>query len=634
MRPGVISLLALTVLVTSTSLAVARTSVLAAAGPARPADSARLPAALPAPMPDRIPPERPKPLAIEPTAAPQDLTIGEPDFDLGPYTQGQLDLAARSAGVQLGVHLDREPVEELVTEARLRLAPPLTVAGVRSGPAVRPKDVRAAADRLDLPLGPDLATEDLDRLAATGRELLRPVLLLLGVDPGDRVDAGDLEAGARSVGLAGPVDTAVLERMVAAARWRLAPVLWTAGVDVGGRIDLSDLEGAVRAVGHDPGGRIDPADADQAIATARAGLQQVDARLVSPGLELVRFRARLQGGSSIVHVLRWRLDDPRVAVRTEPATVLGGRASVVDVARSRAPAGAVAAVNGGFWVGRGDPDGLLVTDGEVLSDATRGTSWTRGRRTGFGVLEGAGVVGRPDAGLHVLAPGAGPLPVRGVNRQLSVDDRDLVVYTPAWGPTTRTPPGTFEVPLAGVRLTPALQVSRPAGAPSARGDHPIPRDGIVLAARGRAAGTLQAAAEAGALTLEVTAPHPWDRVSQALSAGPVLLVRGAVTGPDDWHFEGFGTAHTMRRHPRTAVGVTRERVGLLVVVDGRQPGWSDGMTTIETALLLRTLGAADAVMLDGGGSSQLAVGGKTANRPCCDPGSRPVATTVVFYARP
>ncbi|WP_428939261.1 phosphodiester glycosidase family protein [Fontivita pretiosa] len=58
--------------------------------------------------------------------------------------------------------------------------------------------------------------------------------------------------------------------------------------------------------------------------------------------------------------------------------------------------------------------------------------------------------------------------------------------------------------------------------------------------------------------------------------------------------------------PRTAVGVSRDgRKLILLVVDGRQPGHSLGMTTQELGQVMLELGASDAVNLDGGGSSTL-----------------------------
>ena len=58
------------------------------------------------------------------------------------------------------------------------------------------------------------------------------------------------------------------------------------------------------------------------------------------------------------------------------------------------------------------------------------------------------------------------------------------------------------------------------------------------------------------------------------------------------------------RHPRTAVGVDRKGDTLfLLVIDGRQPEWSVGVTLPELAEILIEHGADDALILDGGGSS-------------------------------
>lgn len=67
-----------------------------------------------------------------------------------------------------------------------------------------------------------------------------------------------------------------------------------------------------------------------------------------------------------------------------------------------------------------------------------------------------------------------------------------------------------------------------------------------------------------------------------------------------------------KRHPRTAAGVSRDGVTLvLAVVDGRREGWSAGATLPELAQLLIDAGAWDAVALDGGGSSALWLRGET-----------------------
>jgi exopolysaccharide biosynthesis protein len=54
---------------------------------------------------------------------------------------------------------------------------------------------------------------------------------------------------------------------------------------------------------------------------------------------------------------------------------------------------------------------------------------------------------------------------------------------------------------------------------------------------------------------------------------------------------------------------------LMVVVDGRQPKWSVGVSLPKFAAILRNLGAISALNLDGGGSSTMVVRGEVVNRP-------------------
>ena len=134
----------------------------------------------------------------------------------------------------------------------------------------------------------------------------------------------------------------------------------------------------------------------------------------------------------------------------------------------------------------------------------------------------------------------------------------------------------------------------------------------------------------GAPSAQGSACEPWP-VREAVGAGPVLLRDGrAVVTSDAEAF--FGTAIPARRHPRSAVATAPDGRVWLVVVDGRQPA-SRGVTLGELALVLRGLGATEALNLDGGGSSALAVrvGGRVVrlNRPTGYDVERPVATALV-----
>lgn len=83
-------------------------------------------------------------------------------------------------------------------------------------------------------------------------------------------------------------------------------------------------------------------------------------------------------------------------------------------------------------------------------------------------------------------------------------------------------------------------------------------------------------------------------------------------------------------HPRTAVGIDRQQRWLvLVVVDGRQPKVSEGMSQQELAALMAELGCHDAINLDGGGSSIMLLEDdeghlRLQNRPSDRSGPRPI----------
>ena len=87
------------------------------------------------------------------------------------------------------------------------------------------------------------------------------------------------------------------------------------------------------------------------------------------------------------------------------------------------------------------------------------------------------------------------------------------------------------------------------------------------------------------------------------------------------------------RHPRTAIGVLADGRALLLVVDGRQPALSVGMSLEELAQLLVEFGAVDAINLDGGGSTTMVVDKAIVNRPSDATGERPVSDAIIVRSR-
>src|SRR5690606_28751360 len=71
--------------------------------------------------------------------------------------------------------------------------------------------------------------------------------------------------------------------------------------------------------------------------------------------------------------------------------------------------------------------------------------------------------------------------------------------------------------------------------------------------------------------------------------------------------DGVNTADWPENHPRTGAGVTAEGELVLLLVDGRQDAISEGVTTTEMGEIFAEFGVVDAINLDGGGSSTLAL---------------------------
>lgn len=120
-------------------------------------------------------------------------------------------------------------------------------------------------------------------------------------------------------------------------------------------------------------------------------------------------------------------------------------------------------------------------------------------------------------------------------------------------------------------------------------------------------------------------------VRDALSAGPMLLRKGRiwVTAND----EVFFGSSIPDIHPRTAVGRSKSGALIMMVVDGRQSA-SRGVNLQELAVMMRDLGAVEALNLDGGGSSALVVNNVLLNRPTGGMVQREVMSALVTFYRP
>lgn len=284
----------------------------------------------------------------------------------------------------------------------------------------------------------------------------------------------------------------------------------------------------------------------------------------------------------------------------------------------------VAAINGNFF----NPDSGAPDGGQVQSGELRGWVGLPVGVVSFGltldrqVHLGQCVYLPPDKARLTLLSSGLSLPIDGFN--IPPERLELVVYTPQF---TRESPGREDRLEIVIEMTrPALSLSAPRSVVGmvravrdGRGPYTIPFDHIVLSVAGEARAVLERTTLVGrriGISHELVDLGPacqaptgddWVKTYAALSGGFAFLRAGQVYTTDQ---PGADV-----QDPRTAVCFNDASV-FFVVVDGRQPEWSLGMTIGELAGFCQdTLGATWGINLDGGGSSTMWVNGLVTNRP-------------------
>jgi Phosphodiester glycosidase/FlgD Ig-like domain len=348
-------------------------------------------------------------------------------------------------------------------------------------------------------------------------------------------------------------------------------------------------------------------------------------RVLWPGVtyELgVHFTPR---GPVAIHVLH----GPRPGGLTTLEPVLSNetvveRETLTSMQRRLASQATAAGVNGDYFTfATGRPSGVLMRDGGLVTppNAARASAGitTDGRlevrRASFaGSWRGLG----------------GNRVVRSLNAPPTADGSAL--YTDRYGPATPPLPGSvalvlfpFPTPTPEVDLVAPVVELRAGG-----GAVPIPAGGAVLLARGQSAAALTAETAVGAtMTVRLSLRPTWPGVLSAFGGGP-QLVRDGV--PLYRSGEKFTTRQLGPRAPRSAVGQLADGRVVLVAVDGRQPGYSVGLTSFELAQALVRLGAVTGMGLDSGGSTTMAFDGTLLNRPS-DGRERSISTGVMLLYR-
>ena len=137
----------------------------------------------------------------------------------------------------------------------------------------------------------------------------------------------------------------------------------------------------------------------------------------------------------------------------------------------------------------------------------------------------------------------------------------------------------------------------------------------------------------------LTTNKQWEMVDHIVGGTPLLIQKGKKI--TDFSPEKTISTFLTQRHARTAVGILSNGNWVFVVVDGKQPHLSLGMTMNELADFMEGLGCREALNLDGGGSSTFVYQNAVINQPAGDGGAsddclrllRPVSDAILIMER-
>jgi len=308
-----------------------------------------------------------------------------------------------------------------------------------------------------------------------------------------------------------------------------------------------------------------------------------------------------RSGRQAVHLLEITVGTPEISLE---ASLAGDRITRLEttsgqaVRRSTEGHRAVAAINGDTWAGydsptRYAPNGVHVQAGELV------TAGSVARPT-FGIdASGRPLIGNVLVSAFLVWPDGTSRAIGRVNQKRT--NQGLVLYTPRFGPTTPADVDGTDVVLEGMALPLAptgvyqavVREVRPAS-----GGIPIAPDTVVV--NGGTTSGLQALLPGDALQLMLSITPGWEGVREAVG-GREFIVRDGMT------YISPRPALATQVHPRTALGITAAGDLVMATVDGRQNDHSTGVDLAELAALMLSRGAVQALNMDGGGSTTMAV---------------------------
>lgn len=356
-----------------------------------------------------------------------------------------------------------------------------------------------------------------------------------------------------------------------------------------------------------------------------SGSDSILSKRVGPG---VAFAAEKQSSGPLNFcVLKIDLNNPHISVESEPARdhLFAGE-TVPDAVRRESKPGhtVIAAVNSDFWGMTPRPYtavGLMVADGMICNMPTQRSvfAYTKDKRV---------FIGPVTMKVSVMCDGR-TFEVVHINDSKATDG--LTIMTPPYGKVVAPTKGkSIRIKLAGTEFLPNLPVPGIVVSEDRKVSSPLSVGTVVL--RIPEGNLAESSFSKGAVVkLLAQIPEVHGVISECAGGGPRLVHNGNPT--PEVAAEKVGDSFSTTKHPRTAVGVSKDGKTLyLVTVDGRQPRISIGQSLPDLAKYMLSLGCWDAMNLDGGGSTTMVVRGEVKNKPSDLKGPRPVCESLMVVS--
>lgn len=317
-----------------------------------------------------------------------------------------------------------------------------------------------------------------------------------------------------------------------------------------------------------------------------------------------RYKFMLGGKPAVVNVITIEEESPYEVRLSFGRRKMRDRKTVSDIAKY-----AYAGVNAQYFKGDGTPLGLAIVNGKFLTGPLF-------ERTVFGVTEDEEYeIGEVKMEGNVSISRES-IPLTNINQPI-LSSKGAYIYNNLWGKyTPRTSSEYYHLVIKRGRIKEIA--TEKVGIPS--------RSYVVVVNKKQL--TKEPSCNDRVRYKYTLIPDVWNKMEYAVAAGPVLVRDGQKFIPN----QKFQNDIFKGKAPRTAIGFSKENKLIILTVDGRQKGISEGATLSELADLMIHFGAYQAMNFDGGGSTQMVVNGYLVNCPSEKP-VRKVTNALVIYRK-